>query len=712
VIKFIAMHSDENDRTDVNLVTNEELPIEKPRYKRVMQITSEDNPSEAENQFHIQIENSTDAIVLVDSKGVIKYQSPAYAKMMGRSDYQRTGRECIEFVHPDYFATFKLAFDKILNNPDLPVKFILRNQHKDGSWLTLDCVANNLLWESGIQSIVVNINDSTDRWNAQEALRESEDLYADLVLNQIAGVYRILVKKQNPGQSISNVITFEFVSDRFCDIIGIKNSEIDQISGSIVFDSIHPDDRQDFIIANEEANRNFNPFTWEGRIIHHNSIKWVRFDSNPRKLEDDSIRWTGVVIDITRQKLGEELLKKNSDRLMKLNDCLSSLGADSDININRLTALCGALLSATYAYYNRLENGCLFTIGKWQLPEGYQERTSPDGYLCYDVIRKNSDHAITISNLPETSYANTDPNVLAYALHTYCGHVVRREGRPVGALCMIYNHDCEISPEDQKIIGIIASAIGNEDNRKHYNEVLKANEAKLKELNATKDRFFSIIAHDLKGAFNGIIGLSELLKEDTENIDRPTIIDYAGMINTTALQTHRLLDNLLSWARMQEGRISFKPVSNQLHSTVNEVIRLFTEIAGHKKIGLINQVPPHMITYADPEMLKTILRNLISNAIKFTNATGKVIVSATIGDSGVEIVVADNGTGISASDINKLFKVDIAFSTRGTENENGTGLGLVLCKEFVEKHGGSISAESKPACGSQFKFILPLNTNC
>jgi len=706
------MHSYVNDRTDVNLVEKEELPIEKPRYEREMQINSEDNPAEAENQFHIQIENSADAIVLIDSKGIVKYQSPAYAKMMGHSDYQRIGRECIDFVHPDDFATFKLAFDKILNDPGLPVKFILRNQHKNGTWLNLDCVANNLLFESGIQSIVVNINDSTDRWYAQEALRESEELYADLVLNQIAGVYRIKVKKQNPGQPIRNDVTFEFVSDRFCDIIGIKNSEIDQVPGSIVFDSIHPDDRQDFVIANEEANRNFTPFTWEGRIIHHNSIKWVRFDSNPRKLDDESIRWTGVVIDITRQKLGEELLKKNSDRLMKLNDCLSSLGADSDVNINRITALCGTLLSATYAHYNRFENGCLFTIGKWKLPEGYQERTSPDGYLCYDVIRKNSENAIIISNLPVTQYANTDPNVLAYALQTYCGQVVRSEGTPVGALCVIYNHDFEISAEDQKIIGIIASAIGNEDNRKHYNEVLKANEAKLKELNATKDKFFSIIAHDLKGAFSGIIGMSELLKEDAVNIDTSTITEYARMINTSALQTHRLLDNLLNWARMQEGRISFKPVSNKLYSTVNEVILLFTDIAEHKKIGLINQVPPHLIVFADAEMLKTILRNLISNAIKFTSISGKVIVNATIGDSGVEIVVADNGKGISILDINKLFKVDIGFSTRGTENENGTGLGLVLCKEFVEKHGGSISVESKPDSGSQFKFILPFNINC
>ncbi len=706
------MHSDVNDRTDVNLVEKEELPIEKPRYERVMQITSEDNPAEAENQFHIQIENSADAIVLIDSKGIVKYQSPAYAKLMGRYDHQRIGRDSLEFVHPEDHVRYRLAFDKILKYPGLPVRFAMRNQHNNGQWCHLDCVATNLLGEPGIRSIVVNIHDATDQQKADKALSESEGLYADLVLNQIAGVYRILIKKQNSVQAIWNTITHEFVSDRFCDIIGIEKTVAGNLQTSTIFETIHPDDYLDFVMANEVANRDMHPFSWVGRIVANNTTKWVRFESNPRKLDDGSIRWTGIVIDITRQKLVEELLKKNSDRLMKLNDCLSSLESDSEKNINRLTALCGALLSATYAVYSRLVNGCLLTAGKWQLPEGYEERTSPDGYLCSDVIRNNSENAITIHHLSETGYANSDPNVLAYCLQTYCGHVVKREGIPVGALCVYYDHDCQISTEDQKIIEIIASAIGNEDSRMRYNEVLKTSEAKLKDLNATKDKFFSIIAHDLKGPFNGIIGLSEILKEDAKNLDASTIAEYASMIHASALQTHRLLDNLLKWARIQEGRISFNPVPNLLYAMVSEVILLFTDVAERKKIVLINQVPDQLVVFADTEMLKTILRNLISNALKFTRTNGKVRINASTCGLSTEVIVADNGVGISAENINKLFKVDNAFSTHGTERERGTGLGLILCKEFVERHDGSISVESNPGIGSQFKFALPFNTNC
>ncbi len=666
----------------------------------------------SERRFRRLIEKSADAIVLLDSTGIVKYQSPAYAKMMGRNDLQRIGRESLEFVHPDDHVAYREMLDKILHNPGLPVKFILRNQHNNGAWRRLKCVANNMLEETDIQSIVVNIHDTTEGWIAEEALRESESLYADLILNQIAGVYRIHIKKPSSGQPIWDTLTHEFVSDQFCKILGIEKSEIANMPASLVYDMVHPDDRQGFIISNKVATQNLTPFIWEGRVVINNQIKWVRFDSNPRKFEDESIRWTGVMIEITKQKQVEEQLKKNSDRLMRLNDCLSSMGADSDTNINRLTALCGELLNATCALYNRLENGTLYSMGKWHVPDDNMLQNIANSNLCYDVIRNNKENAVTIANLCETVYAQTDPNVLAYGLQTYCGQVVRSEGVPVGTLCVVYNNDYQVSDEDRRIIGIIGSAIGNEDNRKFRNEALKASEAKLKDLNATKDKLFSIIAHDLKGPFNGIMGFSEILKAEARNLDISTIVEYSRMMYASANQAYRLLDNLLNWARVQEGKLSFNPMPNVLHKIINEVIFLFNDIAERKKIVLVNQVPNQLIVNTDTEMLKTILRNLISNAIKFTNTNGNVRIKAKIVDSSVEIIVADNGGGITAEDINKLFKVDNTFSTYGTENERGTGLGLILCKEFVEKHGGSISAKSKPGKGSQFKFTLPFNSNC
>jgi len=668
-------------------------------------------PIASEKQFRMLIENSADAILLIDLAGIVKYQSPAYAKLTGCGDLQRIGRDCLEFIHPDDRVIFNQALDSVLRNPYLPVNFILRNQHVNGKWLRLECTANNLVKEPLIEGIVVNIHNVTDQWLTEEALRESERLYSDLIVNQVAGVYRILIKRPDSENTIWDTLTHEFVSDRFCEIIGIEKSLANKLPASVILESIHPDDLQDFILSNEASNHNMQPFVWEGRIIVKNALKWIRFDSNPRKLEDGSIRWTGVVVEITRQKQVEEELKKNSDMLRRLNNCLSSLGPDYDKNINDLTALCGELLNATCALYNRLENNTLYCAGKYQLPKNYLERDQPDGHICYDVILTNSEHAITISNLRETIYAKTDPNVLAYGLKTYCGQVVRNEGVPVGSLCVVYNNDFEITDEDRKIIGIIGSAIGNEDNRKFRNEALKTREKKLKDLNETKDKFFSIIAHDLKGPVSGIIGISALLKEEAKNLDISTIVQYAELINNSSLQTHQLLDNLLKWARMQEGKISFNPVTNELQLVADEVILLLSDLATRKKLMITNNVPAQLMVKADTEMLKTILRNLISNAIKFTPTSGKIEIKASIKGSEIEIVVADNGVGIKAENVCKLFMTDITFSTHGTENERGTGFGLILCKEFVERHGGIITVESIPGKGSQFKFTLPYHSN-
>jgi signal transduction histidine kinase len=230
----------------------------------------------------------------------------------------------------------------------------------------------------------------------------------------------------------------------------------------------------------------------------------------------------------------------------------------------------------------------------------------------------------------------------------------------------------------------------------------------LQELNATKDKLFSIIAHDLKSPFNSIIGLSEIIKNEARHLDIATIGQYAGAIYSTSQQTFRLLENLLDWARIQQSQMVFRPVPIVLKEVVKEVIELLFENANSKKIELKNLVPDQIIVSADQDMLKTIFRNLISNALKFTFAKGIVEIQAISQPGTIEIAVKDSGIGINEAEIDKLFKVGTNYSRRGTENENGTGLGLMLCKEFIEEHNGRIWVESEEGKGSTFKFTLPL----
>lgn len=231
----------------------------------------------------------------------------------------------------------------------------------------------------------------------------------------------------------------------------------------------------------------------------------------------------------------------------------------------------------------------------------------------------------------------------------------------------------------------------------------------LKELNATKDKFFSIIAHDLKSPFNSISGLSEIIKSEARELDIATIEQYAGIINSTSLQTFRLLENLLDWARLQQSQIVFRPVLVVLKEIVDEVFELMIDKAQSKKIELLNFIPDQLIISADQDMLKTILRNLVSNALKFSFANGKIEIKAIMRPDEIEIQVKDTGTGIMKEDCDQLFKVGSFLSETGTENEKGTGLGLILCKEFVEKHGGRIWVESEIGKGSTFIFTINQN---
>jgi PAS domain S-box-containing protein len=287
------------------------------------------------------------------------------------------------------------------------------------------------------------------------------------------------------------------------------------------------------------------------------------------------------------------------------------------------------------------------------------------------------------------------------------------------ALGKIKHHSFEIDYSDNQISGqysvrvfktgtnTIAVDFVDISDRKKAEEMLRQNEARLIELNATKDKFFSIIAHDLKNPFNSILGFSEILNHEAKYLENSNIGNYASLINTAATHTFKLLENLLTWSRMQSGNVQFAPRSLILSQVIQDEFVIGMPAAIQKNIVLVSNVSRNLIIEADENMLKNILRNLISNAIKFTAKNGRIEVNAQCNDNETEISVTDNGVGIKPGNIEKLFNIEANFSTRGTASEKGTGLGLLLCKEFVEKHGGKIQVESQPGIGSTFKFTIP-----
>ncbi|MFY9151761.1 MAG: two-component regulator propeller domain-containing protein [Prolixibacteraceae bacterium] len=231
----------------------------------------------------------------------------------------------------------------------------------------------------------------------------------------------------------------------------------------------------------------------------------------------------------------------------------------------------------------------------------------------------------------------------------------------------------------------------------------------LTKLNATKDRIFSIIAHDLRNPFNVVSGFSELLLEDYRELTNEQIESYLNLIYSTSKNGNLLLENLLQWSRTQTGRISFKPVHLNLFLLAEETSNFLMGDAIRKDIKILLHIDPEIYVDADENMLKTILRNLLSNAIKFTPENGVVTVSSAKKSHYLEVSVNDSGVGIPKEKIPLLFRIETNSSTKGTAQETGTGLGLILCKEFVEKHQGTIRVESEIQKGSRFIFTLPLN---
>lgn len=240
------------------------------------------------------------------------------------------------------------------------------------------------------------------------------------------------------------------------------------------------------------------------------------------------------------------------------------------------------------------------------------------------------------------------------------------------------------------------------------NAMINAQYQKLRELNATKDKFFTIISHDIRNPITSILMMAEILRYSTERISKEELTEKIGSIIEAIKRVFSLFDNLLRWARTQTGSISFIPENIELSALIDKVITLLDVELTNKNIKFHSGVNSNIIVFGDRNMLETIFRNLISNAIKFTGSSGSINVLAELNNSEAIITIRDTGLGISREDIKKLFRIDENFKTKGTANEVGSGLGLILCKEFIEKHGGQIWVESVQGKGSDFKFSIPV----
>jgi signal transduction histidine kinase len=241
------------------------------------------------------------------------------------------------------------------------------------------------------------------------------------------------------------------------------------------------------------------------------------------------------------------------------------------------------------------------------------------------------------------------------------------------------------------------------------NTKLSKSKQNLKEINTTKDKFFSIIAHDLKNPFQALLGISELLYTNANELSKEKNKEYSKYIYESSQKLFNLLQNLLQWSKSQLGNIKYSPTKVNIKEIVSDVILLLEMTSKDKQITITNNINDNTTAFADKNIVSLVIRNLISNAIKFSYTKGDIYIYSETNKNNIIVAVEDYGEGIKEENLPKLFDIGLSYSTKGTANEEGTGLGLVLCKELIENSGGKIWVDKNKEKSSIFKFSLPKN---
>jgi PAS domain S-box-containing protein len=437
---------------------------------------------------------------------------------------------------------------------------------------------------------------------------------------------------------------------------------------------IHPDDLHLIDDAFKNAIKNKAPFSSEMRIIFPDgTFKWFQNNMIPVFQGDQPVALKGINLDITERKKSEE-------NLMSINERFNLATSAARISVWEHDFISDKIQIDDN--FNMIY-GC--TQGNYQI--GFNEFIKfihPDDV---DIIKINIEEGIKSDKTMSFEFRIIRPDGDIRNISAYGKITKDKTNKPV------------------KYIGINMDI----SESKKAEQIIKESETKLHQLNADKTRFISILSHDLKSPFNNILGLSEVLSEDIRKLDIVEIEDIANEINKSARSTFNLLEDILLWAKTQQGKIPFKPQILNFRDICKNILEVLKPNADAKNITINCSTADHVNVFADIYMIKTVLRNLVSNAIKFTNFGGAININAEINSGNVTISVSDNGIGIPPDSMAKLFKITEVITTTGTAKETGSGLGLLLCKDFVEKHHGKIWIESEVGKGSDFKFTLPIS---
>ena len=514
-------------------------------------------------------------------------------------------------------------------------------------------VSNNILLADNSKLTI--LNDITEKKKNEQALKESEEKL-NVFMNNLPGCAFI---KDNKGKYV-------FFNKHYETIYGF---DIPKLIGKGDEEIWGKEKALRFLDCDNDVRNNRNPIFAEDKFqINGKEYNWLTSKFN---LPNGCI--AGISFDLSKQKEAEEALQESEAQLREIIDLVPHFIFVKDATgkfeiVNKATAK---------AFGTTVEDLTGRRDDEFVATEEEKKHFRADDL---EVINLGKTKFI-----PEEVMTDSENNLL-YLQTTKVPFKIKGTGKPA-------------------LLGVAVDIT----DRKKAERALKESEAELRESNETKDKFFSIIAHDLKSPFNAILGFSSILVENHKEYDEDERDMMIKTVNNSANNAFKLLENLLTWSRSQSGKIPFIPEELYFKILLIETISNLQASANQKQIQLIETISEEEVIFADKNMISTVLRNLISNAVKFTNKGGNIVISSQAHSNSnfLEISVKDSGVGIPKEKIDDLFRIDKDTSTKGTENEKGTGLGLILCKEFVAKHGGKIWVESEIDKGSTFYFTIP-----
>ncbi len=599
----------------------------------------------SEEKFRSIMDNSADAIFITDPKGYYLYTNKAVTVMLGYSIEEMKGKSIVDLSPPDNIGEYFEMFKKILSEGKVFTEIELLK--KDGSIISSDL--NAIVLPDGM--VYGSCRNIAKRKLAEELLVKERTRYQELA-DSISDLFLAMDKD----------LKYTYWNKACEKLTGI--SAANAIGKSLM--EIFPDNearqhvKEMYLQVIESQKPQHFTVNYPGSInrIHEISAYPI--------IDGVSI----FVKDITERRQAE----------MKL--------AESNQFISQII---NSLQEGIIVYDSNLRH----TI--WN---PFMEKLS--GIPASQVLGKKS--AEVFPFLEEAGVVNNLKSALNGENIEAIDFPFHMADNGKSGWCS----DINVPFRDVKgeIIGVIG-IVHDITERKQAELSLKESGEILRQLNVDKDRFISILSHDLKSPFHNLLGLSEVLLEDLRKLDIDEIEVIANNINKSAKNIYNLLEDILMWARTQQGRIPFNPQVLNFRDICAKILEILNPVADTKSITINYFAGDTINIFADIDMLKTVIRNLVSNAIKYTNKRGEININAEENSKNVMITVTDNGVGIAPDDLIKLFDLSQVVSTRGTAKETGTGLGLLLCKEFVERHGGKIWVESEVGKGSCIRFTLP-----